>query len=515
MSTASSRHDLPVLNHAISCISPDELVCNARMQRFEPNPHDSALASLDGEGWSHSAAGSPTYSIDEFMSVSSPLLHPSEEQFGYQTTRLDDDDDQDLKLLPACPSPARLVQVENPSGPLSMSGLSSARVEAPSFLPYNFDVPAHLFTKQSSTSNPSPSPQHEDEVEYLGSSFKPLQSVPLREFQIPTPPASPETNRRPMTSPSSKARGRARVSRRTERRSPTKQPPLSQEPEPKEAEDHRSEPSTTEMTRSPVKTGWKKIMKGIDTNDAKLQKNKWWWFLLAEKNRLVQTPPAATNEADDLEKARGLGVDASSSSAPIIGSHLRSLPDSPTAGVTMTPVSPSSGQCPSSALSTQMDYLSISSPLHDADQRSRSSRPHEESTCKDTDDDDDDSDAEWTPPTKSDTSEPFSSSAGRKRTYRRTSTPAFEKAQASPDAQRAAMDSPPKRRKMRPDEAKSRWTGVVPSAADNNAVSLDDPDIKKLPPRSRLKGLIAWMKANADAQQLGPKLPGSNLEKSE
>jgi hypothetical protein len=80
------------------------------------------------------------------------------------------------------------------------------------------------------------------------------------------------------------------------------------------------------------------------------------------------------------------------------------------------------------------------------------------------------------------------------------------KAQDQPEAGSiAACSSPPKRRRV----GSISGTGAGPTAGGQEVTAQGEgePAARKLPPRSRLKGLIEWMKSSGDFPGLGRPAP--------
>lgn len=256
-------------------------------------------------------------------------------------------------------------------------------------------------------------------------------------------------------------------------------------------------------------------------------RNKWWWYLLAEKNRVTMQGGGMAGAGTDLEKAQG-GAD---------GAGVQSMPHTydpmPLLGVARASRSPSSspmlrspgaGGVESSPQFPPLQELSIYSASEDEageDDDYQPNQAHDQYH-----DEGEDDDADWQPTR----AKPTPTSSRKRATSKRRSARVVrvgeeeeEEEEAStkvakPSASKGVRvqdqpeagsivgcSSPPKRRRV----GSISGTGAGPKAGGQvvTAQGEGEPAARKLPPRSRLKGLIEWMKSSGDFPPGGPHPP--------
>ena len=246
-------------------------------------------------------------------------------------------------------------------------------------------------------------------------------------------------------------------------------------------------------------------------------RNKWWWYLLAEKNRVTMQGGGMAGAGTDLEKAQG-GADGAGV-GQIMPHSYDPMPllavASASRSTSTSPMLSGAGGVESSPQFPPLQELSIYSASEDEAGEDDDYQP-DEGHDQDHDDGEDD-DADWQPTRV----KPTQASSRKRTTSKRRSGRAMHvgeeeeeeeeastkvakpsasvgvRAQDQPEAGSiAGCSSPPKRRRV----GSISGTGAGPTVGSQvgTAQGEGEPAARKLPPRSRLKGLIEWMKSSGD-----------------
>jgi hypothetical protein len=265
--------------------------------------------------------------------------------------------------------------------------------------------------------------------------------------------------------------------------------------------------------------------------DVHSHRSKWWWYLLAEKNRVTMQGGGMAGAGTDLEKAQG-GADGAG--AQVMPHTYDPMPLLAVASASRSPSSPpllrspgaGVGRVESSPQFPPLHELSIYSASEDEGGGGDDYQPDEAHDQEN--DDGEDDDADWQPTR----AKPVPASSRKRTTANRRSAhvvhpvgeeeeeeeEAITQAVAKPSATKgvrvqdqteagsmAGCSSPPKRRRV----GSISGAGAGPTASGQvvTAQGEGEPAARKLPPRSRLKGLIEWMKSSGDSPPGGPHPP--------
>jgi hypothetical protein len=251
-------------------------------------------------------------------------------------------------------------------------------------------------------------------------------------------------------------------------------------------------------------------------------RNKWWWYLLAEKNRVTMQGGGMAGAGTDLEKAQG-GADGAG--ALVMPHTYDPMPllavASSSRSPSTSPMLSGAGGVESSPQFPPLQELSIYSASEDEAGEDDDFQPGE---AHDQDHDEgEDDDADWQPtrvkptPTSSRKRTTSKRRSGRvvhvgeeeEEASTKVTKPSASKGvrvQDQPEAGSiAGCSSPPKRRRV--GSISGAGAGPIAGGQVVTAQGEGEPAARKLPPRSRLKGLIEWMKSSGDFPPGGPHPP--------